>query len=416
MNEKQIKHKGWLVTISGFIISISLGILYSWSIFKTEIEQKIKSGIPNTFDWSLSSLNDPYSVSVLVFSFSMIITGKIQDKIGPRIAIIIGGFFISLGLFLLSQSTDYIIWVLGFGIMLGIGVAFCYASITPAAIKWFSPEKTGLIAGIIVSGLALSSVYIAPLSTYLIGKFGIHSTMLYYSIAFFLVIVIFSFFISNPPPNYLVTPSHQNKKLKYKQTEKSPLDFLKTGMFYKIWFIYFIGAGVGLMVFSFINDLVKTGLQELAFWGVIIIALGNASGRIVGGALSDKLGSKKTLLIMFIFQLILMIISTLITIINHYHPATLLILSTLIGFAYGTNLAIFPHITKELYGLKNFGVNYGIMFVAWGLGGSLLSRISQMLYSNTNSFSSSFITAIFLLLIGIYLILKLKMSNRNMQL
>jgi len=416
MNEKHIKNKGWLVTFSGFMINFSLGIIYSWSIFKTEIERIIKSGINDTFDWSLSSLNDPYSVSVLVFSFSMILTGKIQDKIGPRRAIIIGGFLIGFGLFLISQSTDYIIWVLGFGIMLGLGVAFCYASITPTAMKWFAPEKSGLIAGIIVSGLALSSVYVAPLSTYLIAKFGIHTSMFYFSIAFFLIIITFSFFISTPPSNYIPISKNQNSEKKFIQIEKSPRDFLTTKTFYQIWFIYFIGSGVGLMVFSFVNDLVKTGLQGLAFWGVIIIALGNASGRIIGGALSDKLGSKKTLLIMFVFQLILMIISTLITIINHYHPATILILSTLIGFAYGTNLAIFPHITKELYGLNNFGVNYGIMFVAWGLGGSLLSRISQMLYSNTNSFSSSFITAIFLLLIGIYLILKLKISNRNMQL
>lgn len=415
MNEKHIKNKGWLVTFSGFMINFSLGIIYSWSIFKTEIERIIKSGINDTFDWSLSSLNDPYSVSVLVFSFSMILTGKIQDKIGPRRAIIIGGFLIGFGLFLISQSTDYIIWVLGFGIMLGLGVAFCYASITPTAMKWFAPEKSGLIAGIIVSGLALSSVYIAPLSTYLIAKFGIHTSMFYFSIAFFLIIITFSFFISTPPSNYIPISKNQNSEKKYIQIEKSPRDFLTTKTFYQIWFIYFIGSGVGLMVFSFVNDLVKTGLKELAFWGVIIIALGNASGRIIGGALSDKLGSKKTLLIMFIFQLILMIISTLITIINHYHPATLLILSTLIGFAFGTNLAIFPHITKELYGLKNFGVNYGIMFVAWGLGGSLLSRISQMLYSNTESFTSSFITAIFLLLIGIFLILKLKISNSNMQ-
>ncbi len=408
MNDKQLKNKGWLVTISGFIISISLGILYSWSIFKSEIERIIKSGTENTFDWSLSSLNDPYSVSVLVFSFAMTITGKIQDKTGPRTAIIIGGILVSSGLFLLSQFTDYFIWTIGFGVLLGVGVAFCYASITPAAIKWFPAEKTGLIAGIIVSGLALSSVYIAPLSDYLISRYGIQTTMLFYSIAFLCVIIIFSFFISNPPETYIPTSTKLNSTANtYVQSEKSPRDFLKTSVFYKVWFIYFIGAGVGLMVFSFINDLVKTGLQNVAFFGVIIIAIGNAAGRITGGALSDKIGSKNTLFIMFTFQLIMMLISAIITHFNTHHPAVLLILSTSIGFAYGTNLAIFPHITKELYGLKNFGINYGIMFVAWGLGGFLLSRISQMLYTKTESFSSSFITASILLIIGLILIYKI---------
>lgn len=409
MIQEEIKNRGRIVTTAAFIISLALGILYSWSIFKTEIETIIKSGTPGSFDWTLSSINDPYSVSVLVFSFTMILAGKIQDVIGPKITTIIGGFLVSGGLFISSQSTDYIVWLSGFGVMLGAGVAFGYAAITPPALKWFPPEKTGLIAGIIVSGIALASVYIAPLSKYLISESGLQATMQYYSIAFFFVVIIFTFFIVNPPKDYVpVSKKSDLNTQAYSQVEVTPGIFLKTGLFYKLWFIYFIGAGVGLMVFSFINDMVKKGLGEVAFLGVVILAIGNAVGRVVGGALSDKAGTKRTLIYMFSFQLVLMLVSVFITNSDNNHPAVLLTLSTLIGFAYGTNLAIFPSVTKELYGLKNFGVNYGIMFAAWGLGGFLLSRVSQMLFTATESLASSFITASVLLVIGLILIFTMK--------
>ena len=51
-------------------------------------------------------------------------------------------------------------------------------------------------------------------------------------------------------------------------------------------------------------------------------------------------------------------------------------LSALIGANYGANLALFPSVTKDYYGLKNFGVNYGLVFTAWGLGGFMLSLIA----------------------------------------
>ncbi len=54
---------------------------------------------------------------------------------------------------------------------------------------------------------------------------------------------------------------------------------------------------------------------------------------------------------------------------------------TLLGFNYETNLTIFPAITKDLWGLRNFGVNYGLVFTSWGVGGFFFSRLYQMIES-----------------------------------
>ncbi|MCX8012351.1 MAG: MFS transporter, partial [Desulfobacterota bacterium] len=176
--------------------------------------------------------------------------------------------------------------------------------------------------------------------------------------------------------------------------------------------LYFIGAGAGLMVISSIAGMAKNSLGEAAFVAVAILAVGNAAGRIIAGMLSDKIGRKHTLFIMLAFQAVLMFVAIPVVSAKTTTALVLVLLATLIGFNYGTNLSLFPSFTKDLYGLKNFGINYGIVFTAWGVGGFVLSRMSQMLQATSGgSFSSSFVAAGILLAVGAVLTLTLKNSN-----
>jgi len=127
---KYIKNKGWIVSFSGLGINLALGILYTWSIFKMSIKDSIDKG-DGFFNWNLSSLNDPYAVCCLTFAFSMIIAGRIQDKLSPRFTAMIGGLLAGIGLILVSQSYNLIVWILGFGIMTGTGIGFAYAAALP---------------------------------------------------------------------------------------------------------------------------------------------------------------------------------------------------------------------------------------------------------------------------------------------
>lgn len=417
----EVKNKGWLVTFSGTAINLALGILYTWSIFKGAIKASIEAGGPGAFNWELAKLNDPYSVCCLVFAFSMILAGKCQDKFGPRITAFIGGILVGIGFIWISQTTNYIAWVLGFGVLAGMGIGFGYSAATPPALKWFPPEKTGLIAGLVVSGFGLASVYIAPLSEYLLKIWGLQNAMMFFGIAFFLVVCGLSLNLVNPPAGFSPgkVPVHPSKSAKITpatasvvQKDYSPLQMMKTSSFYLLWVLYFIGAGAGLMVISSIAGMAKNSLGSAAFVAVAILAVGNAAGRIIAGMLSDKIGRKQTLFIMLAFQALLMFIAIPVVGNKGTTALVLVLLATLIGFNYGTNLSLFPSFTKDLYGLKNFGINYGIVFTAWGVGGFILSRLSQMLQASSGgSFSSSFITAGILLAVGAVLTLTLKNSN-----
>jgi MFS family permease len=254
-----------------------------------------------------------------------------------------------------------------------------------------------MIAGTVVAGFGLASVYIAPLSNYLIAKYGLSLSMLIFGVAFIGVVCVLAKFLVNPPDGY--TPDEARpaaaKAPAAKVSDFSPSQMLQTGSFYKLWFMYFVGAGAALIIIGGVAGMAKKSMGDMAWIVVALMAVGNAGGRIAAGAVSDKIGRTWTLLIMMVFQAVV-IFSLLF--IGETQALLLVVAATLIGFNYGTNLSLFPSATKDYYGLKNFGMNYGLVFSAWGIGGFIFPRVSQMIVAQTGSPEAAYIMCVILLM------------------
>ncbi len=405
---EQVKNKGVSVMLAGLGINLALGILYTWSIFKQAIKESILAG-DGRFNWDIAALNDPFAVCCLMFTVAMVFAGRIQDKLSPRITAMIGGVLTGAGLIVISQSTSLTWWIIGFGVLTGMGLGFGYASATPPAIKWFPANKTGMIAGIVVAGFGLASVYIAPLSHFLIGKFGLSQSMLIFGVAFLGVVCFLSTFLINPPNGYVpqgATPKNSTQpEPTIELVDYAPSQILKTGSFWKLWFMYFVGAGAALIIIGGVAGMAKKSMGDMAWIVVALMAVGNAGGRVVAGIVSDKIGRTTTLLIMMAFQAVV-IFSMLF--IGESQAVLLVVAASLIGFNYGTNLSLFPSATKDYFGLKNFGMNYGLVFSAWGIGGFIFPRVSQMIVAQTGTNNASYIMASILLVAaaGVSLITK----------
>lgn len=393
---------GWRVALAGLGINLALGVLYTWSLFKGAIEKD--------FGWQGSQLNDPYALCCLVFAFAMIVAGKCQDRFGPRVTATIGGLLVAAGFVLISTTRDYAVWVTGFGVLVGTGIGFGYSSATPPALKWFPPSKTGLIAGLVVAGFGLAPVYLAPASDYLLKHFGLLHSMMILGLAFAVIVCGLAQFLINPPAGHQhgVAALQRDRDAGSITRECSPGEIVRTPSFWLLWLLYFMGAGAGLMVISSIGGMAKKSMGESAFVAVAVMAVGNAAGRIVAGLLSDRIGRKHTLMLVLLVQSALMFLAIPLTSSASGSALLIVLVATGIGFNYGANLSLFPSITKDFWGLKNFGMNYGCLFTAWGVGGFALSRLQQMLKASSGNFNSSFVTAGVLLLAGAALSLALK--------
>lgn len=398
---EQVRNKGWTVTFAGTGVNLALGVLYAWSVLKAAIESEVAKG---NWNWDKASLNDPYAVAMIVFAIAMVPAGRLLDRVGPRLVSTIGGCLVGLGFLIASFSTSIWAWILGFGVLAGTGIGFSYAAATPAAVKWFPARRTGLIAGLVVGGFGLASAYIAPLATWMKNTLGITSTMLYLGIAFGAVVVLLSQLMKFPPAGYVPPGAAPAKGAKAPAVSRDFTwrEMLATPTFWVLWVIYVIGAGAGLMVIGFANGMATSAFKEVAWIAVTLLAVGNASGRVAAGVLSDRIGRTATLMIVLLFQAALMFSLLALP------PSSgilVLVVATFLGFNYGANLSLFPAATKDYFGLKSFGLNYGLMFTAWGVGGAVLSRISQTLVANTGKLHSSAIMAGSLLVLGAILTL-----------
>jgi len=377
--------RGWIVTAAATSIGLALGNLYAWSV--------IKASIPDAWAWSNADKALPYSAACLVFALTMIPAGWLQDRIGPRWICTIGGLLTGLGCIVAGLGGGSLTaFVLGFGGLAGVGIGFGYSAMTPAAIKWFPPQRTGLIAGLVVAGFGLAPVYIAPLATFLLTAFqrtnesgviekGVPQTMIALGLGVLVVVTGLAQLVRNPPRATAVQTSSPGAEAQSKDLPWR--DMLKTGRFWLLWVMYFCGSAAGLTFISVAQDLGKRSLGEWAFLTVVVLALGNASGRILAGSLSDRFGRAWTMFGEFAFQGI--VVATLYFLTSSTSTTWLFILMVVffLGMNYGSNLALFPAATKDFFGLRAFGMNYGLLFTAWGLAGLVMPWINGLVVDLT---------------------------------
>jgi OFA family oxalate/formate antiporter-like MFS transporter len=333
----------------------------------------------------------------------MVPAGRMQDRIGPRVVATIGGVLVGLGMILASFTTSALGYIVGFGLLAGAGIGFGYASTTPPAVKWFPAARTGMIAGLVVAGFGLASVYAAPLASNLIKNYGVPATMLYLGIGFLMVVVTLAQILRAPPKGYVPAGSGTPKPgAVAKRLDLTPTEVLRTWQFYALWFMYVCGAGAGLMIISKLAKMAQAQAEvQLGFVLVAVLAVGNGAGRVIAGTASDRIGRRATLFACFMMQAVLILLLSQARADNSLGaPVTLALLSALIGANYGANLALFPSITKDYYGLKNFGVNYGLIFTAWGLGGFTLSLLAGWVYDAYQTFAFAYYCSAALLVLA----------------
>lgn len=407
----EVKFKGWRVVFAGMGVNLALGILYTWSV--------ISEAIPSEWGWNESDKSWPYSVACLVFCLIMVPAGRMQDKLGPAVVATTGGILVGLGFIIASMTSSLLVFVIAFGILAGAGIGFGYASATPPAVKWFVPAKTGMVAGIVVSGFGLASVYTSPLTKWLVVEFGFKTMLMTLGIAFLVLIsglkpiwtLLYnglSHMLEAPPKGYV--PSIPEKKVVIHDKDNlTPTEMMKTWQFYGIWFMYACGSGAGLMIISKLAAIASGVGIALGFVLVAVLAIGNGGGRILAGMLSDKIGRKATMFICFVSQALLILLLSQAKTENIIGTVGVMAaISAFIGANYGANLALFPSITKDFYGLKNFGINYGLVFTAWGVGGFMLAKLAGSMYVKYQSFNVAYFGASTLLVLAAIMVFFIK--------
>ncbi|MDX5475066.1 MAG: OFA family MFS transporter [Bacillaceae bacterium] len=386
----------WFVVVGAICIQLCLGAVYAWSLFNEPLSQ--------TYGWAKEDVVITFSITIATFAFFTIIAGKVQDMIGPRWVASIGGLLLALGLLLSSQATTVTQLYLFYGIIGGAGIGIAYVCPIAACVKWF-PMQRGTITGVAVAGFGAGGLVFKPVIVNFLENFGVSSTFLYLGIIYLLLVVGGAQLLRNPPHHN--SPNNSRDSILEQKQFTTP-EMLKTRNFYLLWIMFLFGCVSGLMVISFAVDI---GVQlvaldfETAGTAVMVIALFNASGRIVFGFLSDKIGRKNTLLIIYALTGIIMFFMGNLTLTYHLF----LLFVSLIGFCFGGFLSIFPSITADYYGTRHIGINYGILYQAYGVAAFL----GPLIVAFVDSFQTAFFTAA--ILCGCAILLSLFVTSSSIE-
>jgi MFS transporter, OFA family, oxalate/formate antiporter len=308
-----------------------------------------------------------------------------------------GGFIFGSGLILSGFSDSLLIMSMTFGVLGGIGLGLGYSATTPCAIKWFDSSKKGIITGIVVSGVGLAPVYIAPLTNHFIIKYGIQNTFIIFGVSALILIMFFSLFLKNPPSGHIPKGSVATKVF---PREFGWKEMIKTKQFALLWMSYLLTAAAGLMLIAHIASIAVTqaGWQG-GYLLIVVLSVFNALGRILAGYLSDAIGRTRSMMLVFMLQALNMFAFTF------YSNVPLLMAGTaLAGLAYGALFALYPSTTADYFGVKNLGVNYGLVFTGWGVAGIVGPLLGGQVADLTGNYTYSYIVAGILLLSGIIMI------------
>jgi len=349
--------------IAGVVYMVSIGVLYAWAVIRRVIEAQ--------WGWTSTQSGLPFTLVLICFASGSLIGGRLQVKIPARLVGTIGGVMVGAGLVLSGLVGDSRVMVaLCFGVVTGLGIGLGYSSFLPTLLKWYHPSRKGFVSGWIIGGFGLTALYLAPLASALIEHFSVQAAFIVLGIFTMAVSIPLAQVIKDPPKGYVPA---EPAKAKTKSTPTPPGDktwkeMLATKKFYMLFIMYLCSLSIGQMVVGNITGIVslQAGVSDAALLAGLVsfMAVSNTGGRIIGGIISDKIGWANTLLMVFVLHLINMLGF------GFYNNLPMLIVGiTLAGFCFGTTLSVFPVITVDQFGFKNYSSNYGIMYMAFGFAG-----------------------------------------------
>ena len=374
----------WWRVVGGLSMNLALGSLYAWSVFVAPLEKE--------FGWKRADTSTIFTIAVVVFAISFVLAGRLQDKKGPFWVSVTGGLLVSVGFFLSAWTTTlgWIFFV--FGALGGIGNGFGYATPIPVMAKWF-PDRRGLAVGLAVAGYGGGSAIFGPMAlNWLIPTYGWRATFQIFGVVFFIMTMVGAFLLQNPPagyrpPGWAPAPAAKAAATVY---EFTPGETLRTPTFYFMWIAYCLGTVAGFMAISQLVPFARSvGLAAWAPTAIFVGAVGNAAGRILSGWMSDAMGRLNVLRLMIAVSAVAMPLLTFAGGMPTF-PLFLFVMVFIVYWCYGTQLSVNASTTSDFWGTKNAGLNYGLLFTAWGVAGIIGPRIAGVLFDRYQNYQAAF--------------------------
>src|ERR1700731_2034182 len=154
---------GWVIVGVGIVVTcMGLGTMMSLGIFLQPMSQAM--------GWSRAGISTAATLNFLAMGVGSFAWGSLSDRFGTRAVVFAGGILLGLGLTAASQASSLIEFQLLFGILVGLAAGSFYAPMIATTTRWFTAHRS-LAVALVSAGLAMGSLFLAPLARALISHY-----------------------------------------------------------------------------------------------------------------------------------------------------------------------------------------------------------------------------------------------------
>jgi MFS transporter, OFA family, oxalate/formate antiporter len=388
----------WPTLVASVTAALSAGLGYSWSV--------LLKPMAGDHGWSAADVSLTFSAFMTMGAVAAIVAGKLQQYMQPRTLVLIGGALFGAGLVLLG-SVHSLGAVYAFAALAGFGMGTVYPGATMSNLIRFYPDRSGLASGLLSAGAGLGAVVWAPLAVALIGRFDLAWALRILGIVFFVALAVLSRVIRTAPAGYAPagwTPPRERAEAAARPTRDVDWKgMLRTPQFFALFLLFTAGTLSGMMVIGHGSPIAQQILgitPEAAGAIVSLIAVGMVAGKVVWGAVSDRIGRSPVFVALFLVAAV-----ALVTLAYTTSSAGVAGCMAGVAFCYGGFLALMGPVTADDFGPTYLGVNFGIMFFTVAISSFVGPRIAAVVAgADGGSFSKPFLIAAAISLVGLVLV------------
>lgn len=395
------KTKRYIIATAGILLHLMLGSTYAWSVYRNPILQET--------GWDQAPVAFAFSLAIFCLGLSAAFMGNLVEQYGPRLTGTVSAILYASGNMLTGLAIDRKeIWLLyiGYGVIGDLGLGAGYITPISTIIKWF-PDKRGMATGFAIMGFGFASLLTSPIAQWLIETEGLVATFYLLGLIYLIVMLFASQLIIKPTA--AETAILDKKRLQnnsYLIEGMTAKEALKTKSFYCLWVILFINITCGLGLISVVAPMAQdlTGMSpEMS--AIVVGAMGifNGFGRLVWASLSDYIGRRVTVILLFLVSIIM----TISLIFAHSSLIFMISIATLMT-CYGAGFSLIPPYLSDLFGAEELATLHGYILTAWAIAALTGPMLLSITVEWTHNYLLTLCVFIVLYILGLMVALRLK--------
>ncbi|HES9336910.1 TPA: OFA family MFS transporter [Streptococcus pyogenes] len=395
------KTKRYIIAIAGILLHLMLGSTYAWSVYRNPILQET--------GWDQAPVAFAFSLAIFCLGLSAAFMRNLVEQYGPRLTGTVSAILYASGNMLTGLAIDRKeIWLLyiGYGVIGGLGLGAGYITPISTIIKWF-PDKRGMATGFAIMGFGFASLLTSPIAQWLIETEGLVATFYLLGLIYLIVMLFASQLIIKPTAAEIaILDKKRLQNNSYLIEGMTAKEALKTKSFYCLWVILFINITCGLGLISVVAPMAQdlTGMSpEMS--AIVVGAMGifNGFGRLVWASLSDYIGRRVTVILLFLVSIIM----TISLIFAHSSLIFMISIATLMT-CYGAGFSLIPPYLSDLFGAKELATLHGYILTAWAIAALTGPMLLSITVEWTHNYLLTLCVFIVLYILGLMVALRLK--------